>query len=254
MQIDLGKVADLVMATEGTLQDFCTDNEWEKVFTYAKKVAELNSIEISATVQSRRQRQAPRHFENGIVCQSIRATDILSSSQHHKVNIYFPVLDSILMELRNHFSHNNIEIMKAISSINTQSKAFLDTSTLKPLTILYNLDHDYVCMEAVLTKKTLELQNAYDVFVELLPLKSALPTLLTLVQISMTIVVSTAHCERSFSALKHIKTYLRASMGEEQLQNLSILAIEKKLASELSLNMVIDIFTYEDKNRSILLQ
>ena len=52
MQIDLGKAADLVMATESTLQDFCTNNEWEKVFTYPKKVAELNSIEISATVQS----------------------------------------------------------------------------------------------------------------------------------------------------------------------------------------------------------
>lgn len=115
----------------------------------------------------------------------------------------------------------------------------------------------HVCMEAALAKKTLancELQNAQDVFVELLPLKSAFPTLLKLVQISMTIVVSTAHCERSFSALKHIKTYLRASMGEERLQNLSILAIEKKLASELSLDMVIDIFASEDKNRRILLQ
>ena len=108
--------------------------------------------------------------------------------------------------------------MKAISSINPQSKILLDTSTLKPLTILYNLDHDCVCMEAVLDKKTLancELQNAHDVFVELLPLKSAFPTLLKLVQISMTMVVSIAHCERSFSALKHIKTYLRSSMGEE---------------------------------------
>ena len=103
-------------------------------------------------------------------------------------------------------------------------------------------------MEAVLAKKTLtncELQNAHDVFVELLPLKSTFPTLLKLVQISMTIVVSIAHCERSFSALKHIKTYLRSSMGEEQLQNLSILAIEKKLASELSVDMVIDIFACE---------
>ena len=49
-------------------------------------------------------------------------------------------------------------------------------------------------------------------------------------------------------------TYLRASMGEERLQNVTILAIEKKLASELSLDMVIDIFASEDKNRRILLQ
>ena len=98
-------------------------------------------------------------------------------------------MGSILMELRNRFSHNNIGIMKAISLINPQLNILLDTSTLKPLTILYNLDHDCVCMEAVLAKKTLancELQNAHDVFVELLPLKSAFMTLLKLVQISMT--------------------------------------------------------------------
>ena len=256
-QIDLGKAADLVLATEGTLQDFRTDDEWEKVFNYAKSVAGINNVEISATVQSRRQRQAPRRFEDGIICQSIGARDILSSSQHYKVNVYFPVLDSILLELKNRFSHNNIEIMKGISSINPQSRKFFDVSSLKPLAILYNLDYDCLCMEVTLAKKTLakcELENIHDVFLELLPLRSAFPILLKLVQISMTIVVSTAHCERSFSALKRIKTYLRASMGEERLQNLSILAIEKKLASELSLDAVVDIFASEDKNRRILLK
>jgi len=94
------------------------------------------------------------------------------------------------------------------------------------------------------------LDNVHDVFLELLPLKSAFPTLLKLVQISMTIVVSTAHCERSFSVVKHIKTYLRTSIGKEWLQNLSILAIGKKLASELSLDAIVDIFTSEDKNKN----
>ena len=73
------------------------------------------------------------------------------------------------MKLRNHFSHNNIKIMKA--SIKPQSKTYLDTSTLKLLTILYNLDHYCVGTEAVMAMKTLgncELQNAHDDFVELL--------------------------------------------------------------------------------------
>ena len=47
---------------------------------------------------------------------------------------------------------------------------------------------------------------------------------------------------------------LWASMGEERLQNLSILAIEKKLASELSLDALVDIFASEVKNRRILFQ
>ena len=120
----MGKAADLVLATESTLQDFCTDNEWEKVFEYAKRVAEVNKTEVNANVQSRscKQRQVPCRFENGIICESTGAREILSSSKNYKVKMYFPVLDSILSELRNRFNHNNIEIMKAISSINPQSK------------------------------------------------------------------------------------------------------------------------------------
>ena len=123
MQIDLAKVADLFLTTESTLRYFCTDSEWKKLFSYTKKVAKVNSVEISATVQSHRQRKVPCHFENGIICQSTGARDILSSSQHYKANVYFPVLDSVLLKFRNRF-HHNIKIMKAISSINPQSKTF----------------------------------------------------------------------------------------------------------------------------------
>ena len=83
---------------------------------------------------------------------------------------------------------------------------------------------------------------------------STFPNLFKLVQISMTIVVSTAHCERSFSALKRIKPYLRSSMSESRLQDISILAIEKKIANELSLDDVVDKFATTDNNRRILLQ
>ena len=227
------------------------------MFTYAKSVAEANSIDINDPVQPHRQRKIPRHFDDGIVYQSIGARDTLPTSQNYKVVLYFPVLDSLLLELRDRFSHKNIKLMKAISSINPQSNTFLDASTLKPLAIGYNLDYDCLSMEATLAKKTLanyELENVRDVFLELLPLKSAFPTLIKAVQISMTMVVGTAHCERSFSALKRIKTYLRASMGEERLKNLSILAIEKKLASELSLDDVVDCFVSKDKNTRIVLK
>ena len=43
-------------------------------------------------------------------------------------------------------------------------------------------------------------------------------------------------------------------MGEERLKNLSILAIEKKLASELSLDDVVDCFASKDKNTRIVLK
>ena len=152
-----------------------------KVVYYAKSVAEANSIDINDPVQPHRQRKTPRRFDDGIVYQSIGARDTLSTSQNYKVILYFSVLDSLLLELRDQFSHKNIKLMKAISSSNPQSNTFLDASTLKPLAIGYNLDYDSLSMEATLAKKTLanyELENVRDVFLELLPLKSAFPTLI----------------------------------------------------------------------------
>ena len=75
-----------------------------------------------------------------------------------------------------------------------------------------------------------------DVYSHLLPLQSAFPTLIKLVRITLTVAVSTAQCERSFSALKRIKTYLRTTMGEQRLSDIAILSIERDLSNKISFN------------------
>ena len=54
-----------------------------------------------------------------------------------------------------------------------------------------------------------------------------------LMQIALTIVVNTASCERSFSSLKRIKSYLRSTMTEERLMDLATLLTEKALAQSI---------------------
>ena len=49
----------------------------------------------------------------------------------------------------------------------------------------------------------------------------------------MTILVSVASAERSFSKLKLIKLYLQSSMSQERLNGLSILSIERDMAEKL---------------------
>ncbi len=66
-------------------------------------------------------------------------------------------------------------------------------------------------------------------------------------QIALTISVSSAACERSFSTLKRIKTYLRSSMSEERLASLAVLAIERDFSDSLDLDEVIDIFAQKHK-------
>lgn len=57
-----------------------------------------------------------------------------------------------------------------------------------------------------------------------------------------TMCVSIASCERSFSKLKLIKTYLRSTMNQSRLTNLSILSIEKDTADKLDFEDVISDF------------
>ena len=139
---------------------------------------------------------------------------------------------------------------------NPDSEHFLDPTHLKPIALAYNLDYELLCIESTLAKRTLikaEMENVGDVFLELTPLRATFPILLKAIQIALTISVSTAQCERSFSALKWIKTYLRSTMTEQRLTDLAILAIEKELTSELSLDAIVTEFAASDKNRRIVL-
>ena len=61
-------------------------------------------------------------------------------------------------------------------------------------------------------------------------------------QILLTIAVSIASCERSFSKLKLILSYLRASMGQQRLVDLAILCIERETLESTDFDIIIDKF------------
>ncbi|XP_027854498.2 uncharacterized protein LOC114133074 [Aphis gossypii] len=48
-------------------------------------------------------------------------------------------------------------------------------------------------------------------------------------QVAVTFPVSTATCERSFSTMRRIKTWLRTCMNQDRFSNLSIMNIEKDI-------------------------
>jgi hypothetical protein len=65
-------------------------------------------------------------------------------------------------------------------------------------------------------------------------LQNALPSLrIASYRILLTIPVTVAACERSFSKLKLIKTYLRSSMSNERLNSLALLSIENAVAQKM---------------------
>ena len=176
--------------------------------------------------------------------------------KNFKINFYFPVLDAFLSELCRRFDDKNTALMQAIQACNPVSKDFLSPSALKPLVSLYNICEKVVTMKATLAKGSLEkkkLDSTNDVFLSLLPLTEAYPNLVRLIRIALTIAVSTAQCERSFSTLRLIKNYLRSTMCEERLSDLAILSIEKEMCDKINVDEVISEFGQVDRNRRIRL-
>ena len=69
-------------------------------------------------------------------------------------------------------------------------------------------------------------------------------------RIFLTIPVSVASGERSFSKLKLIKNELRSAMGQDRLNNLAILAINNLTAKNLNYEHIIKKYAYKQVTRS----
>ncbi len=65
----------------------------------------------------------------------------------------------------------------------------------------------------------------------------------------MTIPVTVAAAERSFSKLKLIKTYLRSTMAQEHPSGLAVISINNDVSQNLSFNAVIDEFAAKISRR-----
>ena len=70
-----------------------------------------------------------------------------------------------------------------------------------------------------------------------------------LVRIYPTIPVTTATGERSFSALRRIKTYLRSTVSHQRLNNVMLLSVHKDLTDGLDLSTIARQFMYANKRR-----
>jgi len=68
------------------------------------------------------------------------------------------------------------------------------------------------------------------------------PNVEAILKIFLTIPLSNASGERSFSVLKRVKNYLRSTIGEDRLNDLAILYIEKDIFNQINTDEVIHKF------------
>ena len=120
---------------------------------------------------------------------------------------------------------------------------FLNENDLKYLADQHEIESESLYVEVLVAQRTLNdaksISGALD---KLKPLKQGFTTLWTLMHLALTFPVSNAKCERSFSVLKLVKMYLRATVGQKRLTSLGTISTEKGVVDSLDLDVVVDKF------------
>lgn len=255
--LDLAKAMDIIETLKQTLHHLRThDDGYESVWQDAIEIAKVCNITIpkeTLTRRARREQVTPARLQNTVLLAPLTQHRGGETKQVFKVDIFNAILDKISVEIQNRFSNT---ILNGIQALNPRSESFLQSDAIRPYAEVFqsnisDLVHEMHQAKRMLERKAKLPQSLLELFLVIEPYKEAFFELFKLLKISLTIPVTSAAAERSFSALKVIKTYLRNSMSNVRLSNLGILHIERKRAANLNLDEFVDIFANNHNNRRI---
>lgn len=191
--------------------------------------------------------------------------DHFTVEHHYKIDIFLAVIDTQLQELNNKFNEKTMELLvlsaaldpkemrismriddiyKLVQKFYPQDFAEYEMAQLKMQFEHFSHERQHPMFES--------LSTISDLCEWLVKTRKAdvYPLVYRVVTLILTLPVSTATTERSFSAMSLVKNRLRNKMEDEYLSDCLILYIEKDIARSISLDAIIDDFRDLKKRRS----
>ena len=207
-----------------------------------------------------RHRRLPRRIDDGTAPEHE-----YSSVEEFYRREYFQAIDSIKGELENHFMQESFLFVRKIETLLIDSANGKDVSIPREVSDLYKDDIDFQKLElhlqmlpdaikctpldGIYIREVTRVQTICDIFNQQSSIKALLSEVHKLVLIYLTIPVTTATAERSFSALKRIKTYLRNSMTQQRLNHCFILHVHRQRTDSLDLKVIAQEFVQRNERR-----
>ena len=153
---------------------------------------------------------------------------------YFKFCIWYPYLTSKITHLKERFSkqsRSTLSLFKLLNSVSIDSNVFKEVYTLYKITL--NCTEDELLQELklymILRKSNTDSLNLLQQLEHLPPLFINLKIIL---QIAVTLPITTCSAERSFSAMKILKSSTRSTMTDETLIFLALMYIHKDIAIE----------------------
>lgn len=223
-------------------------NNFDEAKDIAIKISEQWKVE--AKFVSKRRIRIKKQFDE--LCEDERLND---PERFFKVNIFYGCLDIIVAQLSNRFKSLDATVKKFKAILpSTLVTATDDQLYEEAEQLIKYFSKDFTgsfsgqllafraCLKPDISKLSTVEDLAKLLITENSVLSSSFPEVCTAIILFLSIPVTVATAERSFSKLKIIKNYLRSTMGQERLKGLAMLSIENERAKNLQLEKIIDEF------------
>uniref|UniRef100_A0A3Q4GS89 HAT C-terminal dimerisation domain-containing protein n=1 Tax=Neolamprologus brichardi TaxID=32507 RepID=A0A3Q4GS89_NEOBR len=206
---------------------------------YEKTKALCNTHSIPEAGAKTRHKQ--RKMEDFVLEATVGSRTELNNSDTLKRELLFPCVDWMVGELDQRFCSLDAGLLKGIQACSPKSENFLSEPHLNELKLSYPENRGWMS-----TQNMLSVYNLLD--------SDMFLSLKATIQVALTVPVSSCSCERSFSALRRLHSWLRQTMGQKRLHSLAVMSIEKDTLQHLSHNRVIDRFaTLKNRRHSLML-
>lgn len=159
-----------------------------------------------------------------------------TAEEYYKVNYYYPFIDHVLSHLQSRFPEELRGAMLGYYFM-PNKLAKLTDKTIESIKMEFIDDlpmpHSYD-QEVIRWKQALAVPTSSDIadLVDMVNFADSTfyPNIATVLRILLSLPVGSCSCERSFSALRRLKSWCRTSMGEERLNGLALCNIHKEHA------------------------
>ena len=204
----------------------------------------------------------PRQFSNKRTKKTKTFFDELSEGialsdpvKRFRITVFLPLMDIVSRQLINRFEGMNALVMayqvlepsflSSASHFNIKEEAkklsYKFADNVSPL-----FPSQMLSIKTSFKEKIAHLKSAKEMasflIIENASLATSYPDVCTAYMMYLTVPVTVATAERSFSKLKLIKNFLRSSMSQERLSGLSLLSIEHERAKTLDFRKAIKQF------------
>lgn len=251
-QLSIVEAHEVAMLTVKTLEKIRTNEDFE-LFWKNVGIKKNDNIDVPHLP---RKRKAPKRFETGSA-----PSEFPASVEDYYRQIYFEALDLAVTSIKNRFDHKGYQtfsqleqlLFKACTGENFETaelclqpffKDFNKDELVAELSTMHQLFHSKAENEApsVASIKTALLSLSVSQ-------RMLLRTVCRAFQLLLILPATNSTSERSFSALRHIKLYLRSTMTQARLNNLMILHYHQDLCDKIDMRIIANEYIVKSEAR-----